>query len=211
MTTNHAQIERAALSDLFAQLGPDASTLCEGWTTRDLAAHLVVRESRPDAALGIIATPFAKHGDKVRLRYAAKPYSELVAAVRSGPPKWSVMRPGPIDRAANTLEYFVHHEDVRRAQDGWEPRQLDAGLESELWKILSRMGKILARRAPAGIVLCPPGRASVTLKDTEPRVELHGDVGELVMFLEGRQRATRVTLDGPDDAAESLRTAGFGI
>ena len=39
--------------------GPDEPTLCEGWNTRDLAAHLVLRESRPDAALGVVVRPLA--------------------------------------------------------------------------------------------------------------------------------------------------------
>src|SRR5882762_622635 len=37
-------VERRELCDLFLELGPDAPTLCEGWTTLDLAAHLVLRE-----------------------------------------------------------------------------------------------------------------------------------------------------------------------
>jgi uncharacterized protein (TIGR03083 family) len=44
-----ARAERAALCDLFDEVGPDAPTLCAGWTTRDLAAHLVIRERRADA------------------------------------------------------------------------------------------------------------------------------------------------------------------
>jgi uncharacterized protein (TIGR03083 family) len=38
-----AQEERNELCDLMLETGPDAPTLCEGWTTRDLAAHLVIR------------------------------------------------------------------------------------------------------------------------------------------------------------------------
>src|ERR1700754_3004842 len=38
--------ERQKLADLFASLGPDAPTMCTGWATRDLAAHLVIRERR---------------------------------------------------------------------------------------------------------------------------------------------------------------------
>ena len=32
--------ERAAMCDTFEKFGPDAPTLCEGWTTLNLAAHL---------------------------------------------------------------------------------------------------------------------------------------------------------------------------
>ena len=104
MATNHAQRERSGLCDLFDELGSDAPTLCEGWTAADLAAHLVVRERRPDAALGILAAPFERHGDKVRDDYAARPFDQLVESVRSGPPTLSAFGIPGVDRMANTME-----------------------------------------------------------------------------------------------------------
>jgi hypothetical protein len=47
-------IERAQLTDLFDELGPEAPTLLEPWTTRDLAAHLVLREHDYLAAPGLV-------------------------------------------------------------------------------------------------------------------------------------------------------------
>ncbi len=47
-------IERKLLADLFDELGPDAPTLLEPWTTRDLAAHLVLREHDYLAAPGLV-------------------------------------------------------------------------------------------------------------------------------------------------------------
>ncbi|MFL6076285.1 MAG: TIGR03085 family metal-binding protein [Mycobacteriales bacterium] len=112
--TNYSRSERIALADLLEELGPDAPTLCEGWTTADLAAHLVVRERRPDAGLGIVASPLARWTANVQAsakkRYG---YQQLTQLVRQGPPLWSPLR--PVDALANTVEYFVHHEDVRRA------------------------------------------------------------------------------------------------
>ncbi len=61
-----AQLERQTLSQLFDQLGPDAPTLCSGWTTLDLAAHLVVRERRPDSGPGLVWPPMAGYTDRVR-------------------------------------------------------------------------------------------------------------------------------------------------
>ncbi|MFM7872077.1 MAG: maleylpyruvate isomerase N-terminal domain-containing protein, partial [Actinomycetota bacterium] len=52
--SNPARTERDLICDLFTNFGPDAPTLCAGWTTRDLAAHIAVRERRPDAAAGIL-------------------------------------------------------------------------------------------------------------------------------------------------------------
>ena len=65
--------ERAALCDTLEKYGPDAPTLCAGWLTLDLAAHLVAREARSDAAIGLVLPgPFAKHLQNVMDRYKAR-------------------------------------------------------------------------------------------------------------------------------------------
>src|SRR5438067_1422161 len=46
--------ERARLADLLDELGPDALTLLPPWTTRDIAAHLVLRERDPLAGPGLV-------------------------------------------------------------------------------------------------------------------------------------------------------------
>jgi uncharacterized protein (TIGR03085 family) len=208
---DQARIERSALCDLFLEVGPDAPTLCEGWTTRDLAAHLIVREHRPDAAIGIIAPPLAAHGERVRVATAGRPWDELVAEVRTGPPVWSPMRIAALDRATNTVEFFVHHEDVRRASDGWTPRTLDPDLDAQLWSTIHRMGRFSMRKAPAGVVLATPDGRSVTAKASSPSVTLTGPPGELTLFTSGRQAHAVVELDGPDDQVAAMRTAQFGI
>jgi uncharacterized protein (TIGR03085 family) len=209
--TDQARIERSALSDLFVEVGPTAPTLCEGWTTRDLAAHLIVREHRPDAGLGLIVPPLAPHGEKVRLRTASRPWDQLVEEVRAGPPVWSPMRIAAVDRAANTLEFFIHHEDVLRAADGWTARTLDPDLDAQLWNTLRRMGRFSMRKAPAGVVLATPDGRSVTSKESSPSVTLTGPPGELALFTSGRQAHAIVDLDGPDELVEAMRTAQFGI
>src|SRR4051812_32989801 len=70
--TAFAPVERAALADLMAALGPDAPTLCTGWTTRDLAAHLIVRATRPDAAAGIMLAGLAGYTKRVQDRVAGR-------------------------------------------------------------------------------------------------------------------------------------------
>src|ERR1700684_3436202 len=134
----YAQDERAALAALLHETRPDGPTLCEGWQTRDLVAHLVLREHRPDAAVGVMGGPLAGYTARVQQRYlAAHPYPELVSIFRNGPPRGlsPFAIPG-VDEAANTVEYFVHHEDVRRAAEGWTERPIDAGLSGALWKRL---------------------------------------------------------------------------
>jgi uncharacterized protein (TIGR03085 family) len=210
---NPAQLERAALSDLFVEVGPDAPTLCSGWTTRDLAAHLVMRERRPDGALGIVVSKAAGHADKVQAQIAAQPWSELVDKVRSGPPRWSPTSIGAIDRAANTAEFYVHHEDVRRAAGSWEPRRLDPVLERALTELLTgRMTSRLVRHSPVGIVLEPTEDLPViVVKDAEPSVTVRGPVGELVLFVFGRQQHTRIEARGDEGAVDAAMHASFGI
>jgi len=211
MTTNFARVERDALCDLFEEVGPDAPTLCEGWTTRDLAAHLVVRERRPDAAVGIVAPFAAGYGDQVRRRVARTDWADLVAMVRSGPPLLSPTRLDPVDRMVNTNEFFVHHEDVRRAIDGWEPRALDPAEENALWGSVARFAKLTLRRTGLGIVLDAGAGRRLRVIDREPTVEIAGAVGEIVLFSNGRQAHARVELRGPDDAVAKLRDADLGI
>lgn len=210
MTLNFAQIERQDLCTLFEELGPDVPTLCEGWTARDLAAHLVVRERRPDAALGILAAPFERHGEKVRLQFAAKPWPELVELVRSGPPRLSAFGAPAIDRLANTMEYFIHHEDLRRT-NGMGPRELHPELEDQLWDIVRRMSKLTLRKAPCGVTLRTPDGRTVVANGTVPRVSVRGPVGELALFVYGRQGAAQVELLGADDDVAALLAASFGI
>ena len=200
-----AQQERKNLCDIFVELGPDAPTLCEGWTTADLAAHLVVRERRPDSGPGLVWPRLADYTDKVRTTVRDRSsWEELVATVRRGPP----MLLRPFDSAMNTIEYFIHVEDVRRAQDGWEPRPLDPALADALWARVGPGG--MAKKVPATIVISSPGREDKE-RGSGPRLTLAGDPGELTMFGAGRQGATRVEISGDATLAEQLWTASLGI
>jgi uncharacterized protein (TIGR03085 family) len=205
---NVARRERAALCDLFLALGPDQPTLCDGWTTRDLAAHLVARDRRPDAAIGIVLKPLSGHTERVRSATARLPFDDLVAAVRR-PPFWTWAAIGPLDRATNTVEFFIHHEDVRRAQPDWQPRQLDAATTRALWHTVSGLARLNLRRFKTPVELVAPGQGRAGA--AEPVVRVTGDPGELTIFLSGRQRAARVEITGPEELTERLRTAKLGL
>jgi uncharacterized protein (TIGR03085 family) len=209
--SNPARSERHALCDAFLELGPDAPTLCAGWTTRDLAAHLVVRETRPDAAGGILFARLAKYGDRVRDTVARTDWTRLVDRVRSGPPRLSPMRFPAVDRLTNTLEYFVHLEDVRRAQPDWVPRELSADLEDALLGALERGAKLMGRRSPCGLTMTPRGGISFVAKKGHPVVDVSGPIGELVLFIYGRRTAARVEVNGPDDAVAAVEATRFGV
>ncbi len=210
-TTNPAQAERAELCNLFEEVGPDAPTLCGDWTTRDLAAHLVMRERRPDGAVGIVFSKAAGYADKVQSKIADTDWAELVSTVRSGPPIWSPTKIGAVDKLANTVEFFVHHEDVRRGDEGWEPRDLDPELEATLTSVLSKMAKQLTKSSPVGIVLEPTDGEPIVAKEAEPSVTVRGPIGELVMFVYGRQANSRVELFGDDESVAAVSGAEFGI
>lgn len=208
--SSHARTERQALADLFMEVGPDAPTLCEGWKTADLAAHLVLRERRPDAAAGILVKPLSGYTDRVQRSVRdGRPWAELVDTVRNGPP--FPLSLNSLDETVNTVEYFVHLEDVRRAQPGWEPRRLDPGLEQALWSRLKMMARALLRRSPVGVTLRAPGFGEVEAKSGDPRVTVTGSPGELVLFAFGRQAAARVDTEGDPDACARLRQAQLGL
>jgi len=207
-----AAMERERLADELSTVGPDAATLCEGWTTRDLAAHLVMRDGRPDAAIGLLVSAASGYTERVQTKIAAGAWDELVERVRSGPPVWSPARIDKVDRLVNSVEFFVHLEDVRRAQPGWTARELDARLVDDLAAALPRLAKLYARKAPAGITLAPDdGRETIVANDGDRVVTVRGPIAELVMFMNGRQDHALVDLDGPADAVAAVKAASFGI
>ncbi|MET8872573.1 TIGR03085 family metal-binding protein [Nocardia sp. NPDC004604] len=200
---NMAQRERRALVDTMSAVGPDASTLCGEWTVRDLAAHLVVRERRPDASPGIMLKPLAGYLESVQTKAARRPFPELLEDVRTGPPWWSPLK--PVDAVANLTEMFVHHEDVRRAAPGWEPRALPAADEAKLWAALRRMGKMAYRKSPVTVELATPDgkNAVVHTKSGTAKVTLTGKPSELLLHAFGRD-AVCVEATGDPEAVRTV-------
>ncbi|MFE2098117.1 MULTISPECIES: TIGR03085 family metal-binding protein [unclassified Streptomyces] len=199
-----AQRERLLLADLLETTGPEAPTLCEGWLTRDLAAHVVVRERRPDAAGGTLIKQLAPRLEKVMAEYAAKPYEELIQLIRTGPPRFSPFQLKQIDEAANIVEFYVHTEDVRRAQPDWTPRELDPVFQESLWSRLERTSRLLGRGVPTGLVLRRPDGQTAVAHRGAPVVTVTGEPAELLMFAFGRQSAAKVELDGDENAIAKL-------
>ncbi|MFD8385929.1 TIGR03085 family metal-binding protein [Streptomyces sp. NPDC059679] len=209
--STHARRERLLLADLLETAGSDAPTLCEGWTTHDLAAHLVVRERRADAAAGLLIKPLAGRLDRVQAEFAAKPHEELIRLFREGPPRMSPFAVKQVDEAANTVEFYVHAEDVRRAQPDWQPREIDPVFADALWSRIERIAKTVGRKSPVGLVLRrPDGRTAVAHRGT-PVVTVTAEPGELAVFLFGRQDAARVELEGDKEAVAKLQAAKLGI
>lgn len=215
--TGEAQLERSALCATLLQAGPDAPTLCEGWSTADLAAHLVLRERRPDALVGAFVPRFAGRTHRVQREYAGLPWPQLVDLVRGGPPLWSPLRHSQaLDDVVNLVEFFVHHEDVLRAAPEWTPdraRPLGEALESGLWSRLRVMGQILFRRAGVGVVLvCPTrGRKTVRAETDRGSVVLSGTAGELTLYAVGRRSVAQVETFGSRAAVDHLAELALGF
>lgn len=210
---NLARAERFALCDTFTQVGPAAPTLCEGWLTADLAAHLAIRDGRPDLAIGMFLPPAKGRLDRASREMALGDWSRLVHRVRSGPPKWSPVRFDKVDESANTAEFFIHHEDVLRAEDGWRARPIDATLEQALWSVLKRMGTLLVRSAPTGVVFVSDefGRSAAKGPTELGTCVVSGRPGELALFAFGRQRVAQVEVSGDDAAVAALRGGSLGF
>jgi uncharacterized protein (TIGR03085 family) len=205
--------ERSAMCDLFESVGPDAPTLCEGWTTRHLLAHLLVRERRPDAAGGILIPLLAKRTDRVMASIAEKPYADMIEQFRGGPPIWSPFAVPMLGDKANLTEFFVHHEDIRRAQPKWEPRLDDAsGRDDALWHALKLMGRVLFRRSPVGVVLRSADRSDLVIKRGEPGVILVGLPGEIVLHAFGRSNdKVRLVVQGDPKDIEAFEASPRGL
>ena len=185
MSESIAWRERQALAALFAQLGPDQPTLCEGWKTADLAAHLVVRERRLDAALGIVFEPLAKWNNRVIAKFAPN-FETNILKIRAGAPVWSPLR--WFDGQVNTLEMLIHHEDVRRGQAGWEPRDLSV-IDKQLWSLVKRSSALSRRKSPNPPTLATPdGRTILATVGTT----VVGEPMELLLYVLGRTGAARV-------------------
>jgi uncharacterized protein (TIGR03085 family) len=203
-----AKRERAALVDTLRGAGPEAPTLCEGWNTRDLAAHLMIREYRLDAAPGIVIPLFAGRTARVQNDVARHTdWNELVDKVASGPPVYSPLK--LLDPVANVAEMFIHHEDVRRAQPGWQPRVLEPALATMLRRTLPLMARLTLAKVPGRVVLRTPDGKTVLTAGRGPAVTVTGAPEELLLFSVGRQG--RVEFEGDSAAVQAVRDASKGI
>jgi uncharacterized protein (TIGR03085 family) len=210
-----AAAERAALCDLFDELGGEAPTLCEGWDAADLAAHLVVRETRPDALAGLIIPPL--HGHTAKLEAAKRggsSFASLVASLRGGPPFWSPLGLPVVRDKGNLHEFFIHHEDVRRAQSAWTVRALTPATTAGLWNVVRMMAPMLAKgltgtrvdlKTPQG------GERSLGPADSKHQVTITGEPGEILLYLSGRQPFAQVRLSGTQSGQARLAAAPLGM
>lgn len=199
---------RHQFADTAASLGPDAPTLCDPWSVRNLVAHAVLRESRPDAAPGIaLPGPFRRRTESVQAAIAREDFAALVERVRQGPPRWSPTRLPVVDRLVNLTELAVHREDMVRAQPGWVAGDDDTRTDAALWQAFRRSARMAYRSAPVGVVAVSPGHGRVALRRPRPAsgtVVLRGAPLELLLHAFGRTEVARVAVEGADGDVAAL-------
>lgn len=220
-----ARTERQALAELLIELGPDQPTLCDGWTTADLLVHLLVRERRPDALLGVFLPPLAGWTAKVSAGYQQQPWAEQIDKLRSGPPAYSPLGWGPVDDKANSMEMFIHHEDARRGQPDWQARPLDETTRDQLIAMstsflalrgLRKAGVPTTARLtdePNGtprLVVLVPSKTREAVGEPAGGVVVSGGIADILLWLSGRT-AVEVEFDGDPAAVAAVQASKRGV
>lgn len=210
-----ARRERSALVETLRSVGPDAPTLCEGWNTRDLAAHLVVREGRPDAAIGAFVQALAPRLEELRLRERERDWVDLLDRIDGGAPWYSPLRYA--DQVANAAEYLVHHEDVLRARGQWEARRFAESDLVRVWSLATTVTKTFLRKVPARLELRTPWEqtgAAPTPVSTgaalAPLVSVTAEPVELLLWAFGRE-AVHVDVSGAQRGIDAVLEVSRGI
>ena len=131
-----------------------------------------------------------------------------------------------MDERVNTVEFFVHHEDLRRGQAGWKPRELTDGLSDALWDRL-KLARFLLRKVRIGVEYARedgavdraadagpdagPASYRMTVRRGTPVVTVIGTPAELTLYTAGRRSAAQVRMDGTDAAIEMMSQATWRL
>ncbi|MFV0253666.1 MAG: TIGR03085 family metal-binding protein [Beutenbergiaceae bacterium] len=203
------------LSDLLTTLratDPHAETLCDGWQARHLVAHLYLRRHKPWSAFRQGAgSAFMQLADGAA---QSGGYAALVEQFAAAPARISPMTllDGPLGPRVNTLEYLIHHEDVRRGEGPVEPRSLTPDENDAIFDALPGFGALAMRSAPVGVVFGVPGGRRNVIKRSGGGMESVAVLGaptELALVASGRRRAAEVQMLGTDSAIAAFTEAGF--
>lgn len=183
-----ARRQRAALADLLEELGPFAPTMCEGWQTQDLAAHLYVREHKPSALPGIGSEKYAAKTKRIQQESLhALSYPGLIDAIRT--PGWFML---PLDNLVNTAELFIHHEDVLRANG--RAQVLKPSEQRDLWPVTKTLARKTNMTFKGHVRLQRTDTGEVTQIGRGPHpLTVAGLPSELLLHLSGRKADVAVT------------------
>lgn len=208
--TSFAKRERSAICQTLRQLGPDQLTLCQGWTTKDLLVHLIVRENRPDAAVGLFVPFLNSYTKSISNKYQDKSFEELISIFENGPKSPSPFAIPKVDELANTFEFLVHHEDILRAQDNYQPRQFTQEDSKLLWSRFTKSAVFFMRKVKIGVI-AKTDQGTYTLKRGNDAVTISGNIVDLVMFAFGRQNKTEIVFEGDPLAVQKLKNSDLSL
>jgi uncharacterized protein (TIGR03085 family) len=201
-------LEREALAAAFRTAGPDAATLCTGWATRHLLAHLVQGENQPLANIvdQLSRRPPGEEKHLGRLVASTRTdtgFETLIRRFADGPHRWSPMNWA--GESLNLLEFIIHHEDVRRGgADQPRPRDLPAEETRVIFQRLPTLARLAYRHAPVGVMLVSRDGDRQIVKKGDRQVQLRRAPIELALYLSGRQRAAAVQVDGTPEGTEAF-------
>lgn len=183
--------ERARLADLLLELGPEAPTLCEGWDTHDMAVHLYLRENNPLATAGMFVPAMSGLLARASAKAAERDYVELVRDWADGPGRFNPVRFA--DPVMNLAEHFVHHEDVRRGDGVARPRDFSRVVQEQLYRVLAAMAPRALKNSTVPVILHATAFPRIMAADQrgvsadgEGVLRIRGDVGELLLWVFGR-------------------------
>lgn len=190
MVMNFARRQRSQLLGLMHETGPFAETACVGWQTQDLAAHLWIREHKLSALPGIGIERFAKRTERLQQEALHSKGFEVLLA--------ELQEPGllvrPIDPIVGGVEWYIHHEDVRR------PRGEKVQLTEKETRALEPVAMAMAKKTQLGsqytLVVASKGGRVRRFGKGPKTVRIEGTANELLLHFSGRP--ADVLLKGDD-------------
>ncbi|MBB5831489.1 TIGR03085 family metal-binding protein [Brachybacterium aquaticum] len=202
--------EREEFAATLAALGPQAPTILPGWDAADLLEHLLLREGGAHLLVGErLPGPLGRRAAESRAARREVPWAEQVARFRQGPGRLSPV--GRLDALTGQAELLIHHEDLRRAQPGWEPRRLSREREDDAWRALGLMAPVSMRVRADVTLVSPRGGRRFGSRRAAGSLRVHGEPLELLLWVSGRDDVARVRLHGDGAARRALQDGRRGL
>lgn len=151
---------RTHLVTILERTGPGKPTLCDGWNTEHMVAHLLLRETRPDVAAGVVIPPLGRRTDRKTDEMAEQLTDGrlyMQALEKFSATKTPNRLHEKIDEGMNYTEYVIHREDVLRGSSAaTEMNSGEAEVDGEdrkIWETLTTRGGIFTRNYPDGLTV----------------------------------------------------------
>lgn len=202
--------EREDFADTLLALGEEAPTILPGWDAAALLEHLLVREGAPHLRLAPrLPGPVGRRAERSLERLRALSWTDRVARFRQGPGALSPV--GRLDALSGQGEMLIHHEDLRRAQPGWEPRRLSPDVAADAWRAVGLLAPLVMRVRADVLLVSPLGGHRMRSRGAHGSVRVHGEVMELLLWVSGRERVARVRVHGDDAALRAVAEGRRGM